>query len=476
MGKETNLALLPIDEIAPLLAKKKLSPVELTEAVLARIKQLNPQLNAYITVLAESARGEARRAENKIRRGKHRGPLHGIPIALKDNIYTQGVRTTAGSKILADFVPAEDATVARRLHRAGAILLGKTNLHEFAYGVTTDNPHYGPARNPWDTARTPGGSSGGSAVAIATGMCWASIGTDTGGSIRIPAALCGIVGLKPTFGRVSVHGVVPLSPALDHVGPLARTVADIALMLEVVAGRDALDPTTVPAGAFRWGPPKRKGRKPLNGIRLGWPREFFFDQIDEEVRRAIEGAARDCEKVGAIVTEISLPHIDEANDPGTHIALAEARQFHERSGWYPARAADYGEDVRRRLEMGADIRAVDYLKALEAQKVVRKDFENVFAHVDAVLAPTVPVAAPRIGEKVVTIAGHEEPVRAALLRLNRPSNFTGLPAISIPCGFTRAGLPIGLQLMGRAFDEAALLRIALAYEQAHEWHSAHPRT
>lgn len=468
---ETALAFLPIAELARLVAKRKVLPVQLVEIALARIARLNPRLNAYLTVVEEGARSAARKAQREIRGGRYRGPLHGIPVSLKDNIWTRGVRTTAGSKVLREFVPAEDATVASRLRRAGAILLGKTNLHEFAYGVTTENPHYGPARNPWAPERTPGGSSGGSAAAVAAGMCWASLGSDTGGSIRIPAALCGIVGLKPTRGRVSCHGVVPLARTLDHVGPLARTVPDAAIMLHTIAGRDPRDPFAIarPVPAY-----PRELRRPLGKARLGWPRDYFFDRVDEEIRRALEQAAREFERLGASMEEVSLPHLGEWVEPTDLIALVEARNDHEAAGYFPARAAEYGEDVRKRLEKGGEVRAADYVRALALRQQAQKEFAAVFARVEAILAPTVPIAAPPIGQKVVSIGGEQESVRAALLRMNRPANFAGIPAISLPCGFTREGLPLGLQLLGRAWDEARLLRIAYAYEQATEWHNRHP--
>jgi aspartyl-tRNA(Asn)/glutamyl-tRNA(Gln) amidotransferase subunit A len=452
-----ELAFASIEPLAQQLRKKKLSPVELIQTMLARIERLNPQLNAYLTVTAEQALGDARRAEREILRGRWRGPLHGVPISLKDNICTLGVRTTAGSKILRDFIPQRNATVVRRLRGAGAIVLGKTNLHEFAYGVTTNNPHFGPTRNPWDPARIPGGSSGGSAAAVAAGLCFLSVGSDTGGSIRIPAALCGIVGFKPTFGLVSCHGVVPLAASLDHVGPLARTVPDAAILLGVLAGRDI--------GASRAS--KRR-------LRLGWPRGYFWEKLDEEVRRLVEAAARSFEREGCALEEIALPHLSDSVEPSTQIALAEARHFHESAGYYPARAEDYSEEVRKRLELGGQIRAIEYLEALEVRQQVRGEFDAALANVDAILAPTVPVAAPRIAEERVRIGTEEEAVRGALLRLNRPANFTGHPAISVPCGFTRAGLPVGLQIIGRAFEEALLLRLAGVYEQSHKWCAARP--
>ena len=466
-----DLTFYSIEALAPLVRKKKVSPVELLDAVFARMDALNPLLNAYITVAADSARADASRAEREILRGRWRGPLHGIPISLKDNIATKGIRTTAGSKILADHVPHQDATVARCLRRAGAVIVGKTNLHEFAYGVTTENPHHGLTRNPWDTERIPGGSSGGSAAALAAGMCFASVGTDTGGSIRIPAALCGIVGLKPTYGRVSAHGTVPLSPTLDHVGPLARTVADAAIVLRAIAGRDPCDATTLAL------PPLRlpENLKTLPGRRrLGMPRDYFFDRLDDEVRRATLQAAKYFERRGAEIVEVSLPSLAASVEPGNHLALAEATHYHRRMGWFPARAAGYGEDVRKRLEAGADVRAVDYLRAFEMQQRVRAEFDCAFALVDAILAPVTPVPAPLIGRKMLALGGEEEPVRAALLRLCRPANLAGLPAISVPCGFTGAGLPVGLQIIGPRCGEEIVLRLALGYEQAHAWRRKHP--
>ena len=467
----SDLNFLSIESLAALLRRRKLSPVELTRSLLDRVACLNPKLNAFLTVTADRALADARRAEKEILAGRWRGPLHGVPISLKDNIWTRGIRTTAGSRILADFVPDRDATVARRLRRAGAVLLGKTNMHEFAYGVTNANPHYGPTRNPWDLARIPGGSSGGSAAALAAGLCFASIGSDTGGSIRIPAALCGIVGLKPTFGRVSCYGVIPLARSLDQTGPLARTVADAAIVLRAIAGRDPLDPTTSARPVPDYLQALR--RKPAR-VRLGWPREYFWEMLDPEVRRIAESAAHSFADLGATIEEVSLPHLRASEDSSTHIALAEARQFHESSGWYPARAADYGEDIRKRLELASDVRAVDYLAAFAFRKLLSADFDAAFSRVDALLAPSTPIPAPLLDEKLVSIGAQEDSVRSALLRLNRPANFTGHPAISVPCGFTSSGLPVGLQLIGRSFDEQALLRLALLFEHSHPVHSRHP--
>jgi aspartyl-tRNA(Asn)/glutamyl-tRNA(Gln) amidotransferase subunit A len=476
MATEESVSFATIEELRALLAKRKISPVDLTRQFLSRMERYNSRLNAVLTVTAEHALAAAQRAEKELARrhgpaGRHR-PLLGIPITLKDNIWTRGIRTTAGSRVLRDFVPAENATVARTLARAGAILLGKTNLHEFAYGVTSNNAHYGPARNPWALDRIPGGSSGGSAAAIAAGLCAASVGTDTGGSIRIPGAMCGIVGLKPTFGRVSVFGTVPLAPTFDHVGPLARSVADAAILLGVLAGRDPLDPTS---SAHRVEDFSAAIRKPLRKFRLGRPREYFWEKLDGEVRSLTEAAVRDMEQRGATVHEISLPHLSESADAAANISLAETRYGHETAGYFPGHAEQYSEEVRQRIDAGGTVLATQYLAGLDVQKRVRADFDAAFQEVEAIVAPTVPVPAPPIGAEYVEVHGEQIGVRAALVGMNRPANFTGHPAISVPCGFTRDGLPVGLQLIGPRFEESTLFGIAFAYERAHDWRSRHPR-
>ena len=458
-----------IETLSGLLAKKKISPVELTKLYLARIERLNPKLNAFITVASESALAEAQSAERELLRGKRRGALHGLPVALKDNISTRNLRTTMGSAILRDFVPREDATVVRKLRQAGAILLGKTNLHEFAYGVTSENPHYGPVRNPWNAERIAGGSSGGSAVAVAAGLCAAAIGSDTGGSIRIPSALCGVVGFKPTFGRVSVHGVFPLAPSFDHVGPITRSVEDAALVLECIAGRDPLDRTSISR-------PEHFGiRRSRKRVRLGRPREHFWVDMDSEVRKITEGALADFAKSDAIVEEISLAAIEAGVEAANLIAAVEASQVHEGAGYFPARAGEYGADVRGRLEQGAKVPAVDYLKAQEAVRQAREEMDAALEHVDAIVIPTAAIAAPPIGSERVRVGGVEKPIRSALVDLNRPANLTGLPAISIPCGLTSEGLPVALQFIGRRFDEAGLSAIARRFaDGGRDWQPKHP--
>ncbi len=450
---------MPIERLAALIRAKRLSPVELVRVFLERIEQLNPRLNAYITVMAESALADARAAEREMARGKWRGALDGIPIAVKDNIWTRGVRTTAGTKILSNFVPEQDATVVARLRAAGAVVIGKTHLHEFAYGVTSNNLHFGQARNPYDPARIPGGSSGGSAIAVAAGLCAAAVGTDTGGSIRIPAALCGVTGFKPAFGAVPMDGIVPLCASLDHCGPITRTVGDAALLYEVMRGG---------RGA------RTAHARPARRLRLGWPENYFFERLAPEVKSAVDAAVRALEKRGVRITPLKLPQVAAANCASLPIALAEAYQYHREAGYFPARAAEYSEDVCARLEWGAAITAADYLDARGVVARATQEFLECAQRVDALVAPTVPIPAPRIGEERVTTGGEEEEVRGALLRLCRPANLWGAPAISIPCGATREGLPIGLQFIGFEGREAALWQLAGLYESATEWHDRRP--
>ena len=461
---ETDLAFASIEEIGRLFRKRKLSPVELTKLMLARIEQLNPKLNAYITVAAELALAQAKTAESELfaprgRKGHHdRGPLHAIPISLKDNIYTKGFQTTAGSRILKDFTPRHDAEVVVLLKGAGAVILGKTNMHEFAYGVTSNNPHFGPVHNPYDLARIPGGSSGGSAAAVAAGLCYGSIGTDTGGSIRIPASLCGIIGLKPSWGRISCEGIIPLSPAFDCAGPLARTVGDAAILTGVLYSRVGREPNMARSSTLRSAPGK---------FSLGVPRQLFFDALSPEVRNASDAALRDLCRAGMTTKDISIPLLDETEDAGNHIAWVDAALYHQQHGYFPARSAEYGDDVRSRLEMGCKVPAVDYLRALEIQKQFFQQLHLALAEsaVDAIVFPSTAIEAPLLNQETIRIGAHEYPARALLLRHNRPANLAGVPAVSVPCGFTRSGLPIGLQFMASVSSEPVLLRIARIFER-----------
>jgi aspartyl-tRNA(Asn)/glutamyl-tRNA(Gln) amidotransferase subunit A len=459
---EHEIAFASIEEVARLYRSRKISPVEVTKAMLARIEQLGGKLNAFITVTPELALQQAKKAEAELFGGRgrktryDRGRLHGIPISLKDNIYTKNVRTTAGSAILKDFTPLHDAKVVRQLKDAGAVLLGKTNMHEFAYGVTTENPHFGPARNPWDHERTPGGSSGGSAAAVAAGLCFGSIGTDTGGSIRIPAALCGVVGLKPGLGRVSVEDVIPLSPTLDFVGPIARTVADTILLL---------DPVFLRGKGEQLHPPKNRAK--ARKFRIGIPREFFNDVHSPEVEPVFREALRTLRKRCATFCDVSVPLLHETEDAGNQIAWAEATHYHQQAAWFPILSEKYGEDVRTRLEAGTKVSATAYLRALE----VRNEFIQAMhialeeAKVDALAVPTTPIAAPRIGEDTAQISGRPHSTRGLLLRNNRPANLADIPAISIPCGLTTERLPVGLQLIGAVTDEPLLLHMAQCFEK-----------
>ena len=469
---DTDLAFASMEEIARLFRKRKLSPVELTKLILARIDQLNPRLNAYITVTSDLALAQAKKAETELfaprgRKGyRDRGPLHGIPISLKDNIYTAGIRTTAGSKILKEFVPKEEAAVVAQLKNAGAVIVGKTNMHEFAYGVTSNNPHYGPVRNPWDLSRIPGGSSGGSAAAVAAGLCYGSIGTDTGGSIRIPASLCGIVGLKPTLGRISVDGVIPLSPRLDCVGPLARSVHDAALLLEPILPRVKGE-----RGLRSLAKSSAKPRK----FTLGIPTDFFLDVVSHDVHSVFEEALHVLKKQRIAFKEISLPLLNDTEDAGNQIAWAEATHYHQQAGWFPSRASDYGDDVRSRLELGTKLPATTYLSALALREKFIQQFHLALedAAVDALIVPTTPITAPLIGQEHIRLGEKDHPTRALLLRANRPANLAGVPAISVPCGFTPSGIPVGLQLIGAVADEHLLLQIAHTFERAHPDHR-HP--
>jgi aspartyl-tRNA(Asn)/glutamyl-tRNA(Gln) amidotransferase subunit A len=455
---------LTIETLAPLIRRKKLSPVELTRYLLERIARLQPEINAYITVTRDVAMVQARRAEKEIVQGNYRGVLHGIPISLKDLLHTRGIRTTAGSKILKRFVPKENAAIVSRLLECGCIVLGKTNLHEFAFGPTNVNPHYGPVRNPWNTTRMSGGSSGGSAASVVTAQALASFGTDTGGSIRIPAAACGCVGLKPTYGRVPMSGIIPLAESLDHAGPLSRCVTDAALLFKAIAGHPSRDRDSIRAiSEFRRG---------TKGFRIGVPRQYFFDRIHSDVRKAILASIAVFEQLGAEIQELSLEGMAETAELAAEITGDEAHAYHMR--WLKERARDYGEDVRDRLTKSGSATAAEYISAQKRRILYTERFSAAFDKADFLLTPTLPVTAPPITQTKILIGKKTEDVRTEMLRLTRPANLTGLPAISVPCGFSSEGLPVGLQLIGRRFEEMSLLCIAYAYEQATPWHLAFP--
>ena len=464
-----DLTTMTIAEAARQIDNHSLSPVELTQTALARIERLNPRLNAFLTLLPEQAMAAAQAAEREMHAGRRRGPLHGIPIGLKDLCATKGIRTTSGSKILRDYVPTENATVATRLAEAGTILLGKLHMNEFAYGPDGDNAHDGPARNPWNPDHMTGGSSSGSGAAVAASLCLGALGTDTGGSIRIPSALCGIVGLKPTYGRVSRYGITPLSWSLDHAGPMAKTVEDVALLLQAMAGADVKDPSTarLPVPDYQ---AALTGE--VRGLRLGVPREYFFEGLDPEVEHAVHDAIDVLRGLGASVREVSWPALRYTTLAALILVLVEASAFHE--PWIRTQPQAYQADIALRLKWGLFVPAAAYLKAQRLRARICHDAARLWAEVDVLAVPATAIAAPRLGETQVRLAQRQTSTREALLRLMRPFNLTGLPAISVPCGFTRTGLPIGLQMAGKPFDEATVLRVAHAYEQHTDWHRRHP--
>lgn len=457
-----------IAQAASLIRARELSPLDLTEIYLRRIERREPTINAYITVTAERALADATRATDEIAAGTDRGPLHGIPIALKDLIATAGIRTTAGSKILADWVPDADSTVARKLREAGSVLLGKLNTHEYAYGGTTNNPHYGATRNPWDITCIPGGSSGGSGAAIAAGLAAGTMGTDTAGSIRIPASFCGVVGLKPTFGRVSRAGIVPLSWSFDQAGPITRTVEDAALMLAAIAGYDPDDWSTVPMPVPDYTTDLGAG---IHNLRVGVPRSYFFDLLDPEVRAATEAALDILRDLGAQVRDVDLLLVDGAVAMTGHWRGIEAQLIHADS--LRTRPQDFGADVLARLTRPIPD-AHTLATSLQTCRRFAEQARRLMEEVDVLVTPATPIVAPTIGQTAVTMDGQEMSPDGAMVRCVLPFNASHLPALTVPCGFTAAGLPIGLQFVSRPFDEAMVLRVGHAYEQATDWHLRRP--
>ncbi|MEV5703952.1 amidase [Actinoallomurus sp. NPDC052274] len=436
---------------------RRLSPVELVDSVLDRIEQVEPHLDAYVTVVAEQARLAAREAEREAAQGRYRGPLHGIPAGLKDLIDVAGSPTTASSRVRAGHRAASDSTVAARLRAAGAILVGKTHTHEFAYGLTTPQTN-----NAWDRGRVAGGSSGGSAVAVASGAATFALGTDTGGSIRVPAALNGVVGLKPTYGLVPRHGVTSLSWSLDHVGPITRTVEDAAVVLTALAGHDPRDPASLATPAVDHRP---GAGSDLTGLRVGLPRTYYFDQVDAEVEAAVRRAIAQLEALGARLIEIDIPMTRYIQATQWGLMVPEATAYHEST--LRTVPEQYQADVRILLEAGELMGAGDYLRAQRSRTLMRRKWARILEEVDVIAAPTVPTTAVRAGEETITWSdGAVESVSDAFVRLSSPANITGVPALSVPVGHDTAGLPIGMQLLGRPLGERVLLRIGHAYEQA----------
>ncbi|MEX1253917.1 MAG: amidase [Dehalococcoidia bacterium] len=454
MTTTTDLCYLTLHELAQRIRAKEVSPVEATLATLERIERLNPTLNSFITVMAEQALAGARAAGSEIAAGNYRGPLHGVPIGVKDLCATKGVRTTAASKILSDWVPDEDSTVVRKLREAGAVIVGKTNLHEFAFGATGVSPHFGAAHNPWDTSRVTGGSSSGSGNGVVAGLCFAAIGSDTGGSIRMPSALCGAVGIKPTYGRVSLREVVPLAWSLDHVGPMARTTRDCALLLEAIAGYDPADPTSANVPVERWSEKLEGG---LAGLRIGVPETFAFERTQADVATVVRDAVVTLKRLGAEVKQLELPVLRDYWTAASVVLVAEAAAYHKKD--VEQRPQDYGDDVLRRLQGGLDMKAVDYVHQARARDEARR------VAGDVLLSDVDLLAMPSTIRTAVTIDSitKDDPTLGYTL-MTAPFDLTGQPAISVPCGFTEEGLPVGLQLVGRSFDEATVLRAAHAFE------------
>jgi aspartyl-tRNA(Asn)/glutamyl-tRNA(Gln) amidotransferase subunit A len=455
-------------EAAAALRARQTSAMELTQLSLQRIARLQPRLNAFLTVTEDLAVERALQADDELARGLDRGPLHGIPIAVKDVFCTRGVRTTCGSKLFIDYVPDHDAAVVERLAAAGAVPIGKLNMHELAYGITSNNPHFGPVRNPWNTAHVPGGSSGGSGAAVAAEMVFMALGSDTGGSIRIPAAFCGVAGLKPTTGRVSRYGVMPLDFSLDHMGPLARSVRDAAVALNAIAGCDPRDDSSSRQPVKDCLPPPEVG---LAGVRIGLPENFFFERLDPAVDKAVRAMAALAASLGARVEPVRVPDMAALNAVSRVILLAEASALMER---HLSRRGDFGADVLALLDQGRLIPATDYLNAQRLRRLMIAEFAALWKQVDCLLTPATPAAAPRIGQTSVEFGGLSEDVRLASTRLVRGVNVIGAPALAMPCGFDAAGLPLSVQVIGRPFAEDLILRVGAALEDATDFHRRHP--
>jgi aspartyl-tRNA(Asn)/glutamyl-tRNA(Gln) amidotransferase subunit A len=449
-----------IREAGDLLRKRRISCTELLEQALSSIEARNGELNAFITITAYEARLQAKLLDQELANGRDRGPLHGIPIAFKDLCYTAGIRTTNGSALFRDFVPDYDATVVRKLDDAGAVCVGKLNMHELAYGITSSNPHFGPVRNPHDTERIPGGSSGGSGAAVAADMVFMAMGSDTGGSIRIPASYCGTVGIKATFGRVSRFGCFPLGLTLDHMGPLTRTVEDAAIVLEAIAGHDPKDESTSSREVPNFSELQRAG---LEGVRIGVPANFFLTGIDPEVRRAVENAIGAARRMKAEIVEVRVPDPEGLNIIARTILLAEASAV---LSPHLDRRSEFGADVLALFDSGRFVSATDYINAQRVRRRMQHEWEDMFRRIDVLLTPSTPIGAPKIGQATVSIEGTEEDTRLASTKFVRGINALGLPALSLPYGRTSEGLPIGLQIVGRAWEERTVLAAAAALESA----------
>lgn len=482
-----SLAQLTLHEASDKLRKREISSVELTEAVFQRIADTDDKVHAYLTLARDGAINQAQQADKKLKQNTDYEPLLGIPIALKDNFLTKGLRTTCASKILGDFIPPYDATTVDKVRSAGAVIIGKTNLDEFAMGSSAENSAFFPTRNPWNLERIPGGSSGGSAAAVAADECIAALGTDTGGSIRQPAACCGIVGLKPTYGRVSRYGIIAFASSMDQVGPMTKDVRDAALLLEAIAGHDPADSTSVNSRVPRYA---ESFTGKVKGLRLGIPKEYFVPGMQAEVEKGVRSAIRELEKNGAVIEEISLPHTEYAIAVYYIVATAEAssnlarydgmRYGHRANAkdltetYMISRDEGFGAEVKRRIMLGtyalsAGYYDAYYLKAQRVRTLIKKDFDAAFKRCDVIVTPTAPTTAFKLGDKT------HDPLQMYLSDIYTISiNLAGLPALSLPCGFDADGMPIGMQIIGKHFDEATILRAAHVYEQSTEWHNKKP--
>ena len=454
---EVPLAFPGITEIAERVAEGQLAPLQVVEAVLKRIQQVDPLLNTYICV-SSTARQEASEAQTVLAAGDRVGLLHGVPISVKDIILCKKMPTTAGSKVLGEGLAGGDATVVKRLRKAGAILIGKNNLHEFAFGVTNENVHFGAARNPWNRDRIPGGSSGGSAAAVAAGLCCGSIGTDTRGSIRIPSACCGATGLKPTRGLVPTRGVIPLSWTLDHVGPITRSVRDTARLLQVLAGR-------------RNQYYLADLEKPIDSLRIGVC-DYYIHNLDPEIEAVVECAIERFEEAGVCVQNIAVDYLEEALEASDIISRAEAVAYHDRC--LREQPESYGSALRERLETGYSVTGVEYVKAQQLRRRMVREFKRVFGKVDCLVGAVLPALPPAVGQDFVEIRGQKEPIVPSFVRLNAPQNVGGVPALVLPAGFSQSGLPIGLQLIGGHHQESLLFQLGAHFQRVSEWHLRHP--
>lgn len=474
-----------IHELHDLLKKGETSAQAVTESVLSRIKAVEPKVKAYITVTEELAHAQAQEADKRIKAGDFSSPLLGIPIAIKDNMCTDGIKTTCASKILGNFVPPYDATVVRKLKQAGSVLCGKPNMDEFAMGSSTENSGFFSTKNPWDLQRIPGGSSGGSAAAVAAGECIGALGSDTGGSIRQPAACCGVVGLKPTYGRVSRYGLVAFASSLDQIGPITKDVTDAAILMNVLAGHDPLDSTSANIAVPDF---TKVLKKDVKGLKIGMPKEYFIEGMDPDVDKAVRDAVKTLEKLGAKIVDISLPHTDYAvatyyilatSEASSNLARYDGVKYGLRADspkdlldmYMQSRDQGFGPEVKRRIMLGTYALSSGYYdayykKGQQARTLIKQDFDEAYKLVDVIATPTAPTAAFKLGEK------SSDPLQMYLSDIFTISvNLAGIPGISLPCGFTKNNLPIGLQILGKHFDEEAVLHTAYAYEQATEWHT-----